>query len=164
MHIEFDSLRVVLRVTGKRVLAGVTGQLRPAELTAIMGPSGAGKHESAATCALAPYEFLSASSVHYDFDGVYCGGDGMCEAVTAKAINVREPMWLCQLTRALVWVHGRQDNSAEHIGWQDGQWEGHRKGAHQWAAGSPGALQKHLRLCSPGMSSTSCCMAQCNPQ
>ncbi|EIE25785.1 P-loop containing nucleoside triphosphate hydrolase protein [Coccomyxa subellipsoidea C-169] len=43
MHIEFDSLRVVLRATGKRVLAGVTGQLRPAKLTAIMGPSGAGK-------------------------------------------------------------------------------------------------------------------------
>jgi ABC-type phosphate transport system ATPase subunit len=43
MHIEFDSLGVVLRATGKRVLAGVTGQLRHAKLTAIMGPSGAGE-------------------------------------------------------------------------------------------------------------------------
>lgn len=42
MHIEFDNLGVVLRASGKRVLAGVTGQVRHAKLTAIMGPSGAG--------------------------------------------------------------------------------------------------------------------------
>jgi ABC-type phosphate transport system ATPase subunit len=42
MHIEFEDLGMVLRSTGKRVLMGVTGQVRHARLTAIMGPSGAG--------------------------------------------------------------------------------------------------------------------------
>ncbi len=42
MHIEFENLGMVLRSTGKRVLTGVTGQVRHAKLTAIMGPSGAG--------------------------------------------------------------------------------------------------------------------------
>lgn len=57
MHIEFDSLGVVLRATGKRVLAGVTGQLRHAKLTAIMGPSGAGEPSTT--------NFSNRHSVHY---------------------------------------------------------------------------------------------------
>ncbi|KAK9815422.1 hypothetical protein WJX72_003407 [[Myrmecia] bisecta] len=43
LHIEFSNLGLRLKATGKKVLAGVTGQLRDARLTAIMGPSGAGK-------------------------------------------------------------------------------------------------------------------------
>ena len=40
LHIEFEGLGLRLRSSGKLVLAGVTGQLRAACLTAIMGPSG----------------------------------------------------------------------------------------------------------------------------
>eukprot|EP00891_Asterochloris_glomerata_P004256 jgi/Astpho2/4256/e_gw1.00064.69.1_t len=43
LTVEFRNLGLRLKGTGKRVLAGVTGQLRGAHLTAIMGPSGAGK-------------------------------------------------------------------------------------------------------------------------
>ena len=42
LHVEFTKLGLRLKSTGKRVLAGVTGCLRAACLTAIMGPSGAG--------------------------------------------------------------------------------------------------------------------------
>lgn len=42
LTVEFRNLGLRLKGTGKRVLAGVTGQLRGAHLTAIMGPSGAG--------------------------------------------------------------------------------------------------------------------------
>ncbi|KAK9813958.1 hypothetical protein WJX73_006860 [Symbiochloris irregularis] len=43
LHVEFTNLSLRLKSTGKKVLAGVTGSLRAACLTAIMGPSGAGK-------------------------------------------------------------------------------------------------------------------------
>ena len=42
LQIDFEGLGLRLRSSGKLVLAGVTGQLRAACLTAIMGPSGAG--------------------------------------------------------------------------------------------------------------------------
>ena len=43
LEVSFTNLSLRLKGTGKKVLAGVTGQLRAAHLTAIMGPSGAGK-------------------------------------------------------------------------------------------------------------------------
>lgn len=42
MHVEFFGLGLVLRASGKVLLRGVTGQVRHARLTAIMGPSGSG--------------------------------------------------------------------------------------------------------------------------
>ena len=42
LGVEFRELGLRLRSCGKVVLAGVTGQLRAARTTAIMGPSGAG--------------------------------------------------------------------------------------------------------------------------
>ena len=42
LGVEFRDLGLRLRSCGKVVLAGVTGQLRAARTTAIMGPSGAG--------------------------------------------------------------------------------------------------------------------------
>ena len=42
MHVEFVGLGLVLRASGKRLLRGVTGQVRHSRLTAVMGPSGAG--------------------------------------------------------------------------------------------------------------------------
>lgn len=41
--IQFEELGLVLRSTGKRVLHGVTGEIRHGELTCVMGLSGAGK-------------------------------------------------------------------------------------------------------------------------
>ncbi|GMI46325.1 hypothetical protein TrCOL_g9564 [Triparma columacea] len=43
MDIEFDNLGLILNGTKKRVLNSVTGLLRAGRITAIMGPSGAGK-------------------------------------------------------------------------------------------------------------------------
>ena len=42
LQVDFTNLSLRLKSTGKKVLAGVTGSLRAACLTAIMGPSGAG--------------------------------------------------------------------------------------------------------------------------
>jgi ABC-type multidrug transport system fused ATPase/permease subunit len=42
LHFRFIDLGLMLR-SGKLVLQGVTGEIRPGEVTAIMGPSGAGK-------------------------------------------------------------------------------------------------------------------------
>ncbi|KAL9979697.1 hypothetical protein ACROYT_G017399 [Oculina patagonica] len=41
--IRFENLSLVLKKTKKEVLQGVTGQLLPGEVTAVMGPSGSGK-------------------------------------------------------------------------------------------------------------------------
>lgn len=41
--IRFENLSLVLKKTKKDVLQGVTGQLLPGEVTAVMGPSGSGK-------------------------------------------------------------------------------------------------------------------------
>lgn len=46
LEVSFTNLSLRLKGTGKRVLAGVTGKLRARHLTAIMGPSGAGKHSN----------------------------------------------------------------------------------------------------------------------
>ncbi|KAL9655604.1 hypothetical protein ABK040_002268 [Willaertia magna] len=43
MDIAFEDLGLVLRGSGKKVLAGVTGELKHGHLTAVMGLSGAGK-------------------------------------------------------------------------------------------------------------------------
>ena len=43
LEVSFTNLSLRLKGTGRRVVAGVTGQLRAAHLTAIMGPSVAGK-------------------------------------------------------------------------------------------------------------------------
>ena len=45
IHIEFDQLSVVVpfKGTGKQLLRGITGAIVPGHVTAIMGPSGAGK-------------------------------------------------------------------------------------------------------------------------
>ncbi len=52
MHVEFFSLGLVLRASGKRLLRGVTGQVRHSRLTAVMGPSGAGARRFLATLAV----------------------------------------------------------------------------------------------------------------
>ena len=51
MHVEFVNLGMVLRSSGKRILAGVTGQVRHGRLTAVMGPSGAGELAAQTSCA-----------------------------------------------------------------------------------------------------------------
>ena len=42
MHVEFFGLGLVLRSSGKQLLRNVTGKVRHARLTAVMGPSGSG--------------------------------------------------------------------------------------------------------------------------
>lgn len=43
LDVEFTNMGMRLKGTGMKVLAGVTGRLRASHLTAIMGPSGAGR-------------------------------------------------------------------------------------------------------------------------
>jgi len=43
IELAFVRLGLVLRSNGAKVLNGVTGRCRPGRVTAIMGPSGAGK-------------------------------------------------------------------------------------------------------------------------
>ncbi|EFJ20608.1 hypothetical protein SELMODRAFT_443919 [Selaginella moellendorffii] len=43
IELRFENLTMVLKKTGKRILSNVTGKLTPGDITAIMGPSGAGK-------------------------------------------------------------------------------------------------------------------------
>ena len=43
IDIKFENLGLRLRTTGKKVLQGVTGEIRSGRMTAVMGPSGSGK-------------------------------------------------------------------------------------------------------------------------
>lgn len=51
LHVRFINLSMKLKSCGKRVLQNVTGEFHPGKMTAIMGPSGAGK--TTLMCALA---------------------------------------------------------------------------------------------------------------